>query len=263
MSTASQPFQSAISQDEIRSFLVTKPLVGHLYQKVCTYFGSSLHVFRQEPGVGTSGVSFGQSSKPADILLRICTDSGNVAAGIAHELLHLKMAMDSFPVRIATNEFTIGPKIFENIVRINNTVQHAIFHDEFISLGFRTEEFVADWEINGNPTEWKLAAQEHLRKGEPRVRGAWITCYFIETVSRHFGWPNQADQVFKIGRELFPSRMDIDAQWLTHWFARGEFRNSYQYLSAVNALLNRFEFPNAEMERLHRSASGLEFVSAN
>jgi hypothetical protein len=260
---ANQSLGRSIGEDEIRSFLIAKPLVDLLYQTVREFFRESLQIVRQIPGTEASSVYYGDLPKPANILLTLCTDSGNVSAALAHELLHLRTAIDDFPVRIAIDLAAIEPGIYTNIGKINNILGHIIFHDVFVSLGFQSQELVADSGHNGDPEEWKLAAKKHLQSGHPQVRGAWLACYLNEIVSRSFGWPNLADQVLAGGRELFPSRMDEDAQWLAVWLERGDFKSPYQYISSLNTLLGRIGFPIPKMERLHSSPSGLEFVGAN
>lgn len=257
-SRTQQPIEE-LNDGEVLSYLVTKPLTALLYQRVRGFLGNSLQVFRCKSEDESSGVSYGLAPKPAQILLCLSTDSRNIAADIAHEILHIKTAIDGFPVRIATELSPVHPGILKNIIRIHNSLGHLIFHDAFVSLGFRSLEFVSDVDRNADPIECARAATEHLRLGKPFVRGAWLTCYLAELVSRSFGWKNTADEIRKAGRRLFPERMDADAEWLNLWLTRGEFRTPYRYPFAVTELLNRFEFPQTKMERLHRSKEGLEF----
>jgi hypothetical protein len=209
-----------------------------------------------------SGVTYFLSQEGAIAYLLLYMHAGNVVASIAHELLHLRMAMAGFPVQTAPDPLAKNPKAQKQIMRIHDNLGHAFFFHEFMRLGFRSTEFVVDWDAKNNPSEEKAAAHEHLRLGQPYVRGAWLAWYLIEIIWKRLGLPDVADEVLKAGRELFPSRMNADAEWVEDWFARAQFRDPYRYAPAVNALLNQFGLPIPNMHRLHRSDKGLEFVPA-
>jgi hypothetical protein len=252
-----------IGEDKIRSYLATKARVALLYESIRAFLGNTLHVLPAILGMESSCTFYGLIPKPANISLFLDTNDNNIPAALAHELLHIKMAVDGFPVRCIPDPEITDATVFRHRIRINNGLGHLVFHDEFLAMGFRSEEFVADFAREGDPSEGKRAALEDLRLGRPFVRGHWLTWYLTELISHQFGWPNRANGVLEAGRQLFPDRMDADSKWIRIWLARSDFRSPYRYLSSVNELFSRLEFPLAKMERLNRSSTGLEFIAAS
>jgi hypothetical protein len=260
------PIRDEISYERIEDqailrLLLAKQKVAILFNELRTFFRDSLNIFIRRGGNGSSGVAFGNSAKPAILSVVLGGISDRFAADLAHELLHLKTAMSQFPVRIPEPEDKIEKHIHQRIIKITNDVQHVIFHDEFVSLGFRTRELVLNADSKGNLKAHKTDLEKCARAGYPYARGDWLALCLSEIISREFGWANQADEAVRLGFESFGYTM-ADSNWIEDWLKQGAFRTRYHYLGAIKNLLNKFGYPIPEIQRIHGQPGNLEFVDA-
>jgi hypothetical protein len=252
-----------LAVEDIRLAMAEKPRCLDLLSDLCGYFGSSLIFEKQPPEIkyGATHPSLDANTCLISIAIRAPTNK-RLPAAIAHEMLHVKLIKDGFPIAVSlTWDSRISIDVFGDV---GNFTDHAIILPEFLQLEFQPEEFFF------NPDE-KCDVLDRRKNNEalmahPQMhrfaRGDWNKLYFEHWMAREAGFQNQVDEIAFHGRQLFPNSMTDDIRAMESWYERGEFRSSGTYANAINELLTLIGFGPVEFMMTRMTPDGLRWIAS-
>jgi hypothetical protein len=151
--------------------------------------------------------------------------------------------------------------------QLQNLLQHELLRPQFATLGFDPSEFTGP---PPSPGDISLAVNDCRRDlVHPHrwhtVRGRWNWYYFLqrltERVEPHYAGRSAA--VLEAGRQLFPSTMDDDAQWMREWFEAGQWKSTATYGPAFNDFCRTVGLPPVLFGRLSAGIRSPDFVLLN
>ncbi|MGD0766720.1 MAG: hypothetical protein ABSB42_00695 [Tepidisphaeraceae bacterium] len=252
---------SSVSWQRIRDILSPNPPTIAILDRITRHFGSRLEFYFQESTKQESSVRFRRASAQ-DELERIIVTIHTQPPAIIHECLHVKLAADGFPLLLGKKP--TGPKAqfeFDSARSLENVLSHAVFLDQFLSFGFGRFDFATDVQKSENLPEFEKMIDGVLQNGllTPIARGLWNRIYFEQLIADRMGMPNKRNGFLSLGRKRFPG-MDADADWLSTWFDRGDFRNAVLFPSAVNQMLERIGLASVKWSRIEPVAGRLLLV---
>jgi hypothetical protein len=229
--------------DEFRKTLAGNKGATQLLEDLCSHFGSDLRFEVQDAKIEWSGVSY--PYKPMPPFCEIVVTSHLRPGAIVHELLHVKMYKNGFPVPIV--DFGIG---FSEALALTNAVSHPLFIEEFSAFGFKKTDFFFGDEFK-NLAEIEDALHDALE--DPAsvafLRGRWNRSWLAQWVADQMDLPNKEKQFMKIGKKKF-AEMDADAAWCKSWFYRGDFRSAAKHADAITQFMTHFGLPVTRFAKL-------------
>jgi hypothetical protein len=240
-----------IPDNEIRQVLASLPEVLALFNTARSHFGAKLTCVRQIQGIQTSQIE-PVPNLPRPVLTGfkavIQIDSSRVASHIAHEFLHLKLYMEGFPwcQYPETNHREVDEPLYDTQQRILNAVQHLIFFENFIGMGFPWKDFLEGVTF---PREQVLSCSDILKIWMSPYKtiaiGLWNFGFLDEYIAGQFGFPNHSEDLVIRAKEMpFPAGGEV--AFMREWVKRGDYKNKGTYAGAVNELMVKIGFPKAE-----------------
>lgn len=122
------------------------------------------------------------------------TTRDNSPSLFTHELLHLNLrykGLNLFECFKRTNEYSI--EIFTST--ISNCIEHVLFFNEFIEMGFNKEDFIMDY--NNHPFGISRLQQQFnqlYNTNDPELRALFISfCYWILKSGEYIGEDRKRD----------------------------------------------------------------------
>jgi hypothetical protein len=213
--------------DAVRKALTEKTMAIQLLDELRAHFGSDLRFELQQANELWSGIAYSYKQTPpfCEIVVTVHLQPHP----IVHELLHLKMYRNGFPVPIPDMGVS-----YPEAVALGNAVSHSMFIDEFLSFGFDKLDlfFERDKPEDLNQIEKDLEDSLKIPGYIKFARGAWNRFFFAQWIAGQMGFANQANEFMDIGRKKFPE-IDADASWCESWFHRGDFRLPEKHAGAI------------------------------
>jgi hypothetical protein len=237
-----------------------------LYQTVAEFFGNCFVIVEQDQKITHSSVSFNvpldiDNPQPISVILELCMNQ-LVAPSLMHELLHMKMAVNGFPITVQTDLaygelaalYTTGA-----ISILNNALGHAIFLSDFLAMGFPQSHFHFESTTRADPLEARRHSETTFAVPGASIvrRGLWDIICFCQHLEAKLGFDNKEQRFLEIGRELFPDTIDGDTREFSDWLSRGEFRNPDRYAPSVRGLLRYIGLPVPIFRRLERHGDAI------
>jgi len=263
--SATQPTSDAKwPPDKVISLLTRYPLVVRLYEQVREFFGDRLSLEGRIDRKHSGFIVTPSNNPPGfhSASIRLVTTSGNIPAAIAHELLHGKLVMDGFCVLgdlLPHSLEVIGPR--KNCLNAWNAIQHEIFFDEFLSLGFDRNEFIQLTSALSNPEEETRELVRLRNEGVPMrlLRPIWWGNFFRNLISsRHVADASLvAEGYTQLGPSVFPEFAE-DCSRIMRWISCGDFRSPERAARALNELLPILGLPGVRTYRVHRLGGELK-----
>lgn len=266
----------ALSGDYLRSLFGNRPVAVSLLDEVTAFYGETLTVRRAKDSDDLSGYGIAVDApnlKYDHAYLNLNTSTNRVPAAACHELLHLRLAARGFP-KIRTLELqpeqAVDPGFFNAAVNtVTNAVDHNIFKDDFISMGFPIESFLAK---TGRLPDYENEAKNSSPKGTPAqlLFFDWIW-WSREYISNYFGIgqgvedaETLTDSVEKWGTVVLPEfRQTVIL--IRQWARNGLYRQAASYPAAIRQLFEIIQMPPISsfysLKRDHTGQITLELIT--
>jgi hypothetical protein len=237
---------------------IVERLSGHaeaqkLAREVITFYGDAF-IYREDPSqVSSQSVVW----VPADTLefeyasITLDSDSGRETEALAHEILHLSHVMRGQPFE------AIFPPDSDSDFRnywgsrnsIAGAVQHEMFVDEFVKLGFDRSKFLTRI---GSPDYETLATRHNaLIRLNPLLAAqtsvVWSEMYLLFWMAARHGYDQAqaiAEETLTWGTRVHAELPDMVPQ-LRQWVLDGRFRDFERYPAELNDLYQLMKIPRA------------------
>ena len=239
------PLKGEKARQAIVSKLVDHPATLEVAHEVTSFFGNRFHYYESED-IDTS--EFGLGIEPILALIRLKSGTSRITQSLAHELLHLRLAVRRFP-RYSEID---APDHLEKFISalseyydpILNIVQHEIMLPEFLALGFQQRDLLVLPQLPENYQQFVRTPKNEII---PEVRFPWWCLEYIRNWShaRHstFLAPAlYASEALEFGKTEYPELPQAVTQ-MTQVLENGLFRDASKYPSEVNKLLSIMRVP--------------------
>jgi hypothetical protein len=248
-----------IPWSEVRKILSPNEQTMALFDEVTRHFGARLRFYDQDPDDRSS------STWPApgfteDELEEIQVTIHRQPSAIVHECLHVRLFSRGFPIPI--KNIGLDGYTFAAVSNLSNLLHHPIFLYDFLNYKFTRMEFVHDSAIPDDLPKYEAAIDSVINNPNDAryARGAWNCIYLQQLIAECTGSIKQSAEFLLAGKKRFPDTMDADANWLSNWFDRGEFRDPARFGSAVNQVLQHGDLRAARWSRIDPVAGELHLV---
>ena len=245
-----------LSIEYIRSLFSDHPLATALADQVASFYRDALTVRRSSATDDISGYGISVDQEKLEFhgaFINLNTTTDRVPAAACHELLHLRLRSRGFPLIRSLDLDTVQRAIPADVFiatanTIQNVIDHDIFKDDFVAMGFPIEQFLA------KPTsypDYELEAKNSRFNATPlRLQFTywmwWSREYFIQYAGIEQGVENSeslAQAVEKCGSEVLPGfRQTIVL--IRQWLKSGRHRQAESYPAALRNLFDIMQIPS-------------------
>jgi hypothetical protein len=250
MSTASD----TLSIEYLRSLFRDHTSAISLLDEVTAFYGQTLMLRRAQVGDDLSGYGIAVDApnlKYDHAYLNLNTSTNRVPAAACHELLHLRLAARGFP-KVRTLELqpeqAVDTGFFNAAVNtVINAVDHNIFKDDFVSMGFPIETFLAK---TGSVMDYEIEAKNSPPNGTPPqlLFFDWVW-WSREYISNYFGIgqgvenaESLTDSVEKWGSVVLPG-FRRTVVLIRQWARNGLYQQATKYPESIRQLFEIIHMP--------------------
>jgi hypothetical protein len=240
-----RPLNGEKARQAILNRLTDHPATLAVVQEVTSFFGSRFQ-YSESENIDTS--EYGLGIEPIVALVHLKVGTSRITQSLAHELLHLRLAVRKFPKYSEMD----APDHLENFISdlsenydpLLNIVQHEIMLPEFLALGFQQKDFVVP---PRPPVNYQQLVRTSKNQIIPEVRFPWWCLEYIRNWShaRHSTLLQPAlyaSEALEFGKSEFPELPQALAQ-MTQVFENGHFGDASKYPGEVNKLLSIMRVP--------------------
>jgi hypothetical protein len=244
----------ALSANYIRTLFVGHPQAISLLDEVTGFYGEALTIRRAQVGNDPSGYEIAVDApnlRYGHAYLNLNTSTNRVPAAACHELLHLRLAARGF-AKVRTLELqpeqAVDTGFFNAAVNtVINAVDHNIFKDDFVSMGFPIESFLAK---TGSATDYENEAKNSPPNGTPPqlLFFDWVW-WSREYISNYFGIDqgvenaeSLTDSVEKWGTVVLPGFRQT-VVLIRQWARNGLYQQAAKYPESIRQLFEIMHMP--------------------
>ncbi len=243
-----------VETEYIRSLFKEYPLANNLLDEVVKFYGASLTIRRSVMPDDRSRYALridAQHLKFNGAVINLDTSTDRQAAAACHELLHLQLPIRNFP-RIRSlylNSFqeTVSLRIVSAQISATNVIDHDIFKDDFIKLGFPLGQFLVESPENIN---YKRVARDARDQTIPPQLNFvnwnwWCIEYLRHYISFAHGLKQSgplAEKVAQWGIKAVPGFKNGMAR-IREWIGEGRHRQPTTYPAAIQKLFDIVQIP--------------------
>jgi hypothetical protein len=244
-----------LSIEYIRSLFSDHPLATALVDEVASFYRDALTVRRSSATDDLSGYGILVDQEKLEfhgVFFNLNTTTDRVPAAACHELLHLRLRSRGFPLIRSLDLDTVQQAIPADVFgatanTIQNVIDHDIFKDDFVAMGFPIEQFLA--KSNDNP-DYEIEAKNSRFKATPSQLQFtywmwWSREYLIQFAGIEQGVKNSeslAEAVEQWGTQVLPGfRQTIIL--IRQWLKTGRHRQVESYPAALRNLFDIMQIP--------------------
>jgi hypothetical protein len=244
----------ALSGEYLRSLFGDHPSAIRLLDEVVAFYGETLMVRRAQVGDDSSGYGIAVDApnlKYDHAYLNLNTSTNRVPAAACHELLHLRLAARGLP-KVRTLELQPEQAVDTGFINaavntVINAVEHNIFKDDFVSMGFPIESFLAK---TGYVPDYENEAKNFPSNGRPPqlLFFDWVW-WSREYISNYFGIGQGvenaeflADSAEKWGTVVLPGFRQT-VVLIRQWARIGLYQLAAKYPEAIRQLFEIIHMP--------------------
>jgi hypothetical protein len=243
-----------LPRDYVTSLFNDHPLANNLLDEVAGFYRDSLVIRREKNANDMSGYKLDVDAKNLKFngaIINIDTSTNRVPAAACHELLHLRLPTRNFP-RIRSLSLTpIHQSVVDFVVQaqtsVTNVVDHDIFKDDFIALGFPIEQFLVK---SNEIISYKRVARDARNQTTPSqlkftIWSWWCIEYLRHYITSFHGQEDCkiiAEKIAKWGVKALPGFGRGMAR-IREWVSDGKHRQPTQYAAAMRTLFDIIQIP--------------------
>jgi len=243
-----------IETEYIRSLFKDYPLANNLLDEVIQFYGSSFTIRRAVMADDRSRYTLNvdaQHLKFNGAVINLDTSTDRQAAAACHELLHLQLPIRSFPrirsLNLTSVQETVSLRIVSAQISATNVIDHDIFKDDFVKVGFPLGQLLVASPENINYK--KVARDSRDQTIPPQLNFVnwnwWCTEYFRHYMSMTHGLKQSESLVDKVSQwgvkavPGFKSGMDR----MREWISAGQHLQPTTYPAAIRKLFDIIQLP--------------------
>ena len=243
-----------IETEYIKSLFKEYPLANNLLDQVIEFYGRSLTIRRSAMADDRSRYTLNidaQHLKFNGAVINLDTSTDRQAAAACHELLHLQLPIRNFPrirsLKLNSFQETVSLRIVSSQISATNVIDHDIFKDEFVKLGFPLGQFLVASPENINYKKVARGARDQTTP--PQLNFVNWNWWCIEYLRHHLSTTHGlkqseslADKVAKWGVEAVPGFKSGMAR-IREWISEGQHRQPTTYPVAIQKLFDIIQIP--------------------
>jgi hypothetical protein len=230
-----------ITPDQIQTLLEPWPKAVGVYNNVARFYGSNLLFFKQRPGLSFSSIRMPTKelleNEPLTVAATIAWDE-RAAPSLMHELLHLKLWSEGFPVIVpplCDKDIEADRLELHALEDVNNTLQHANFFLDFVDADFPADHFYNQASEGFDPHAHREMFNGAFREnGIDRVRlTLWLAKYLAGEIEDVYQAGQRTSDIRSVGLEIFGESSSVNFEKISNWVKAGEYLNQATFASAV------------------------------
>lgn len=243
-----------IEPEYIGSLFKEYPLANNLLDQVIKFYGGSLTFRRAVIADDRSRYTLNidaQHLKFNGAIINLDTSTDRQAAAACHELLHLQLPIRNFPrirsLNLTSVQETVSLRIVSAQISATNVIDHDIFKDDFVKLGFPLGQFLVASPEN---IKYKGVARDARDQTIPPQLNFvnwnwWCIEYLRHYISMTHGLKQSeslADKVSQWGVKAVPGFKSGMAR-IREWISEGQHRQPTTYPTAIKKLFDIIQIP--------------------
>lgn len=264
--------QLRLDDKDIHEKIGNNPQAISLLGRVRDFYKDRLSFWQKDSAdgaVGQANFTF-DSSTPGHLELAVAdvsirTTDRRAPLSIIHELLHLELRTEGFPLpnQDDKGKLEFAEDSFAPFASVFNTVDHHVFRERFVEIGFPVADIVREPKPSRdgmlkNWTDELIRCDDSENKW--RAMYAYFQCWMTdklretscEVAAFHDAMQADLSDPFDAIRAALPN-IEQGMSWLPGWFNRREFATPSRYKQSIHEAAKKMHIPRWPLYRLSPS----------
>ena len=245
-------FKGYEAKKEILRILKENEAALNLAREVTLFYGNYLKLY-EDTSYSTSQFIINLAHKPVKlqfVAIRLQLGTNRIAEALTHELLHLRLFIQGFPIveiiDVPDEQDKYASNFDDIIQKMGNLIGHELIHQQFVECGFEGSNFLG--QPSQVPNYEEKAEKATPSQGYIPAIGFphWCLEYYRHWISTRHGLGKDSIRCAE-SVEYWLSKVHSDLpealSKMRDWTLSGEFKDPAKYSIEVNKLLSIMKVP--------------------